>query len=236
MNAPEPRSPAFGFVSVYKWPSETLSAEERGCMEFRLLYKGQLTADMGLSEKHEIRKQIHSQMARLWQVHPALRFIRKRGMPVLSNEKFKDEFLETGYALTLEQFADLYKISNFRFVPLVCDRLALSCGLDIVWLRRENPGALVDQHGDIDNRLKIFFDCLRMPKPGDEVSSLQPSGPEENPFFCLLEDDRLITDVRVTADHLLMGTTSSHPSTEVYLVVHVKIKLVRAMPLNLAFS
>jgi hypothetical protein len=137
-------------------------------------------------------------------------------------------------AVRLEGFSDLFRVSDFRFVPLICNCLALGCDLDIVWLHRETPHRVV-QHGDIDRRLVTLFDALRMPKIGPEVSGLKPDS-DEDPFFCLLEDDSLITDVRVTSDHLLTPPPDSHPNTDAFILIRVKVKLVRAMEMNLGFA
>lgn len=51
--------------------------------------------------------------------------------------------------------------------------------------------------GDIDNRLKTLFDALRLPNQTNELVGYDNPAPDENPFFCLLEDDSLITHVSV---------------------------------------
>jgi hypothetical protein len=44
----------------------------------------------------------------------------------------------------------------------------------------------------------------------DNVSELGGASatPDEDPFFCLLEDDSLITEVNITTDRLLTSATS----------------------------
>jgi hypothetical protein len=47
---------------------------------------------------------------------------------------------------------------------------------------------------------------------------------DESPFFCLLEDDSLITSLSVTADRLLMPQTGSgHCIHDVFLVIRVTV-------------
>src|SRR6266849_6098917 len=58
-------------------------------------------------------------------------------------------------------------IGGKQFVPLVRQSLALACSLDILFLRREEPGSLILQGGDIDNRIKTLFDALKMPTADD---------------------------------------------------------------------
>jgi len=62
---------------------------------------------------------------------------------------------------------------------------------------------LVSSGGDIDNRIKVLFDGLRVPKYDSELKNLAPEE-GENPLFCLLEDDdSLITSIKITTDRLL---------------------------------
>ncbi len=51
--------------------------------------------------------------------------------------------------------------------------------------------------GDLDGRLKTIIDALRIPKAGENSD-----GPE-NPLLCVMEDDGLISELRVTGDLLL---------------------------------
>lgn len=69
--------------------------------------------------------------------------------------------------------------------------------LHITWLRPGLLGSLVNASGDIDNRLKTLFDAMRVPCV--EVQGAN----DDQPTFCLLDDDALITDVRITTDRLL---------------------------------
>jgi hypothetical protein len=147
----------------------------------------------------------------------------------------------------LSVFADRFKIGAFRFVPLVCEAFATCCRLDIVYLRPQPHGPLINQYGDIDNRIKTLFDAFRLPQPGPEIEELthETVGQDEDPFFCLLEDDSLITGFSVTADRLLARKApvanwpekqTGHPENEVHLVVTVEVKLARYAEINLPFA
>jgi hypothetical protein len=69
-------------------------------------------------------------------------------------------------------------------------------------LRPDAPGSLI-KSGDIDGRLKTLFDALRMPGPDEnELAGASPTD-DENPLYCLLQDDRLISKVTVQTDLLL---------------------------------
>lgn len=60
------------------------------------------------------------------------------------------------------------------------------------------------QSGDIDNRVKTLIDALRIPC-SNALGSARSSTPrqDENPFFCLIEDDKLITKFSIETDWLL---------------------------------
>jgi hypothetical protein len=94
------------------------------------------------------------------------------------------------------------------------------CSLDVIFLRRDEPGNLIQGGGDIDNRIKVLFDALRMPQSVEELAGATPSTDQE-PFYCLLEDDRLITEVKVTTDRLLTPPMASESQNDVHLVMRV---------------
>jgi hypothetical protein len=111
--------------------------------------------------------------------------------------------------------------SGFEFVPLIHEGSGSVCALDILFLRRERPGELITNEGDIDNRIKVLFDALRYPKNGGELAGATPSA-NETPFCCLLEDDKLITEVKVVTDELLTPRLNPEPQSYVELVIHVR--------------
>jgi hypothetical protein len=72
----------------------------------------------------------------------------------------------------------------------------------------------------------VLFDALRMPSNCDEVDG-KPED-DDDPFFCLLEDDRLITEVRVTTDRLLTPLASGENRNDVRLIIHVRTVILDA--------
>jgi hypothetical protein len=88
-------------------------------------------------------------------------------------------------------------------------------------LRPEPPGALITQGGDIDNRLKTLFDALRMPHNLSELPKGSVPDVDQDPFFCLLEDDNLITAVSVKTDRLLVPTENKN---EVHLDIQIETR------------
>lgn len=179
-------------------------------MEFHLTYRGELRSNGDIAHKHDIRSKLHFQLARLW-THPPLAGHFTDLQQNRANACV--DFLRTVTGWT-----------NFTFAPLVNDKVHLMCQLDITLLRPEPPGKLVTQSGDIDNRLKTLFDAFRMPKDvGEMPKSISPLA-DGDYFFCLLEDDNLISRVNVNTDWLLEDTSS--PS-EVLLLIKVKTWLVK---------
>ncbi len=76
-------------------------------------------------------------------------------------------------------------------------------GVDVLFLRPGAPGVVMN-HGDLDNRLATIFDALKVPKSVNEFGRAVPvPDAGEVPFYCLLEDDKLITRVGVDTDILL---------------------------------
>jgi hypothetical protein len=67
---------------------------------------------------------------------------------------------------------------------------------------------------------------LRMPKKQNEIPSRISAEELDNPFFCLLEDDNLITRVNVSTDRLLRQNTGQN---DVVMVIHVTTKAVIAI-------
>jgi len=173
-------------------------------MEFTLVYRGPLKANGNLAAKQAIRRAVHRQMQQLWKQQP-----------------LKDYHAYLVDVPPENEVTLIQKLSGFRFAPLVSPKLALIAELSITFLRPEAPGALITQGGDIDNRVKTLLDALRMPRVPGEIPTGEVPGPDEDPFFCLLEDDNLVTKLTVATDRLLEPVSS--PS-EVQLVLHVQTK------------
>lgn len=239
--------------SIVLWESsapEELSDNES--VQFRLLYSGnQIVSNGGPSVKHALRKSFHPQLKHLWHSNP--RLIRMAGRwgslklfgDILSGgerearqgeyvwEKVKGQ-MERGRTKFIEMTAERYRRGNFRFVPLVEEELHLRVSLDILFLRRDNH-SLIKEGGDIDNRLKTLFDALRIPETTDGLGG-NPAD-DENPFYVLLQDDALISEVRVNTDSLLMLPQQKAPDPkDAFLVIDVKIQPAEDIERSLCFS
>jgi hypothetical protein len=240
----------------YEWSNPDIEEGEvcKESVEFRLVYQGPLpssgnrSTSSRVAQKHGIRKAFHPQLAQLWSTHPGLKSLGPFAQETRSGATLSDyarlhlfdqsperlHMLEQSpeRPSILEELSRRFAVCGFNFVPLINTSLALVCGLDILFLRHEEPGALVTQGGDIDGRIKTLLDALRMPKPGNEVVGIAPDA-DENPFFCLLEQDTLITDLRVTTDRLLTEAGAGHAKQDVMLIIQVTVRRTMAMWENL---
>lgn len=169
-------------------------------MEFYLTYMGPLKSNAKAKEKHKIRKYIEPQLKRLWNIAPL------------------SDYPEW---LRLEPKQDTHnvikEVGGYKFAPLITSKLYLVCQLDIVLLWPDEPGKIVGSGGDIDNRLKTLFDALTCPDE-NQVREVMQDTDDQDIFYCLLEDDKLITDVAVKTHTLLRGENSD----DVLVLLHVK--------------
>ena len=181
-------------------------------MKFRLHYRGPLKSNGKPKDKQCIRRKLLPQLRELWERSPLV--------------DQKNEFLDPCYELTAVK-----KVDGWNFTSIVNSNNHLIAELDIVLLRPEEPGALITQGGDIDNRLKTLFDALSIPK-ADQIPKGDSPCQGEELFHCLVEDDNLITGVNITVDRLL---GESEPG-EVLIIVCVDVSCTRATLENLALS
>jgi hypothetical protein len=174
-------------------------------MEFRLFYRGPLKPNGNVEQKHNIRGCFHKQLLELWQQRP------------LCDHR---EFLE--FPAKPGGISIVRTVGQYRFASLVTKCLDTTAALDILFLRPEAPGSLITAGGDIDNRIKTLLDAMRMPQEPKEIpQGAQP--PAEGVFFCVLENDSLVTSLSVTTDRWLVPSVSVDKS-DVILVIRVTVK------------
>ena len=203
-------------------------------VEFHLLYSGSLHSERyekHLVEKHLIRRQFHQQLRRLWGIHPNLRKMAEWKGREYYTEEVRSKQIENRAHLSMEEMiqkglkgiGENWHRYGFNCVPLVTAELCLRCSLEIIFLRVEEKNYVL-QGGDIDRRLSVLFDALRIPKERNELPPGTVPEADEDPFFCLLEGDELISEVRVSADQLLrLPEPKSLDKHDAYLQVTVKL-------------
>lgn len=163
-------------------------------MEFTLFYQGLLPATGSLKEKHAIRKALAPQIREVCE---------------------KDVFANDQHFLN-----HTIDVGAHRFFALARHHWQTYAELDLLFLRPGPLGGVLAQGGDIDNRLKTLFDALRCPKEAEIRVGLEPTA-DEQPFYCLLEDDQLVRSLSIKVDRLLVPSIDD---SHVYLTLQIRIK------------
>jgi hypothetical protein len=177
-------------------------------MEFRLVYEGPLLAQGAkAAHKWEIRRALHPQLERLWKEKPLVAVAPRRSPDSIVVDR-----------------------DGLRFAPLVTQRLNLYAEVSVLLMRQQQHGALFTEGGDIDNRLKTLLDALRLPRGPNEGRGNGEREADPELFFCLMEDDALITKVSVETAQLLRPAPPDH----VLAIVGVHVKKTMLTPANMA--
>ena len=203
-------------------------------MQFRLTYAGKLLATTSgnnrVDHKHAIRQAFHPQLRQYWQRHPFLQEW-KGEKPPLSDPQAP----VSRRPLMQVELAERFARCGCRFVPLVTRDIEVSCSLSILFLRPGWPGGPLHA-GDIDNRLKTLFDALRLPSDRSQLGKHTTPLADEDPFFCLLEDDSLVTQVSVETDVLLEPVGAAPTPNDARLVITVSLGPMRVSLENMSFG
>jgi hypothetical protein len=113
--------------------------------------------------------------------------------------------------------------SGYNFLPLVRESYALHCGLKILFLRKEVAGR-VYQGGDLDGRIKTLLDALAMPRHKEQVIK-DDQAPD--PIYCLLEDDSMVSGLRVETERLLSHEDQTVDFARLIIEVDVRVRQPR---------
>ncbi len=119
-------------------------------------------------------------------------------------------------------------VNSCEFLPLVRKSLSLNCEIDLLFLRQQDPGDLISQGGDIDNRVKTLLDALRVPDKDEDDRA--PTA-KEGLIYTLLESDTLVSRLNIDTDRLLFPQTDK--PNEVHLVIEVTLNVLRVGPHNM---
>jgi hypothetical protein len=177
---------------------------------FTLHYRGPLRPNGKPAHKHILRQHFHAQLKELWKQRPLARSTRLLEPDVGSLCLLKPKH-------------------GFNFAPLVSQSVGAVAELNILLLWPLPAGFIISSGGDIDNRLKTLLDALKAPlDPSDLPPGTRPA-PDEDPFFCLLEDDSLITGLKIETDRLLEPVADD---SEVLATVRVSTRLLEYHPLT----
>jgi hypothetical protein len=209
--------------------SDPLDYETQELMEFHLVYAGNLLksskpGSLRVWEKHQIRRYLHFQLKRLWETHPLLKFYTQQSHVVdLGSVKTHQRHGHT----QIDSLASTFE----GYIPLVIKDFGMVCELEILFLRAEPAGNVLQRGGagggDIDNRMKTLFDALSVPQRG-QVRLKAEDTPDPSPMYVLLEDDSLITSIKINADRFLAAAEGADPAdaAEACVIIAVNVKAV----------
>jgi hypothetical protein len=201
--------------------------EEKDMVEFRLLYEGELLACTNANrrpkEKHAIRRIFHPQLRRLWTTNLNLRQLAvSQYAKALADGEPHPATEPERFELGLAVIGKNHSAVGFDLVPLVTPDLALRCSLDILLLRPEEDRFIFTK-GDIDGQLKTLLDALQVPDSWEQTGKSVPQE-DETPFFCLLKNDKLISEVHITTNQLLLLPNRKElKANDSFVVIHVKV-------------
>ncbi|MGC2763617.1 MAG: hypothetical protein WA206_20105 [Candidatus Binatus sp.] len=200
-------------------------------MRFTLTFEGRLPSaskESRLPEKHKLRLSVHKQLRELYRRNESLpKLPDGRDWAGWTEWKWPRNWKGSGRDnLGWGEEDTVVSLGNLKFVPLVRRSLAIYCELDVLFLRYGEPGSLIS--GDIDKRILTLSDGLRLPKGDAEVAHVcaQNDFAINDPVFCLLEDDSLVTRWNVRTDRLLAPIAEGN-SADVKLIIDVHIKATK---------
>lgn len=184
-------------------------------MEFCLHYYGKLKSQDTAAGKHLIRKALDPQIRSLCSSDPFVHAF-KGDLEGTRKEREKPLYIDHG---------------SKRYWFLISEYLKTVVDLNITILVPHKVGRIVQNGGDIDNRIKTLFDALRVPSVESEIPSSDSFNYGNNGMYCLLQDDKLINRISIRSyrDH--------HPDDDdsVRCLIEVETKITQALWGNLNF-
>lgn len=178
-----------------------------------LHYRGELPAKSRPEIKLRIQRVLHPQLVRLWEMDQTL-LIQRDCLWETDSDNRPLRYIDSVYRR--------FRRGDFACFPLATRELKLICTINVTLYRREEPGALVNKGGDIDNRVKVLLDSLRVPDAS--WTKDQHPEPHEQPFYCLMEDDSQITSFSVTTERWLEPFGPDERETDVLATITADIR------------
>lgn len=172
-----------------------------------------------------MRLEFHKQLKRIWEKDNRFVGIDRSTLPLPVKVEGRLD-VERPIRLCREPlrgFMFKLPLRNISFVPLVTAPMEATCHLVVRLGRPVKPGSILYAGGDLDRRLVVLFDALRIPL-GEQDLPADISGEKE--VLCLLADDSLITKLTIEPHELLGDYPDSH---YVELDIDVSIKAVTPM-------
>jgi hypothetical protein len=205
-------------------------------MKLTLRFRGELPSNGGPEEKHSIRLQLHLQLQAYWQKDSRLRDISKQvkslQVPTLKSSRFEVIRPIQGQM----NFFWRHPLCGYNFVPLVTGVRESHCHLSLRFYRKTEDEGILFHGGDIDNRLKTFFDALQVPHAIEQMPSstrnAQDDQKEWPAMFCLVDNDRSITKLAIESFILLTEIPSDCKRPENYAEIDIDVEVVPVTPMQ----
>ena len=189
-----------------------------------LNYQGPLPTDSStyaLQAKNTLRATFHHQLAGFCVSES--RFMGLLEAADLPEAVLRGERLEYN---TVHPGGHFYVTRGGRqWAPLITQSQHRFAEVHAVLQRRRKWGHVFTPGGDLDNQLKVVLDGLRIPQEDNETRGFPL--PEDRRYFCLLENDALITDVRVQTAQLYAPKAADEQKSDVILSLYVTIVFER---------
>ncbi|TGP53033.1 hypothetical protein EN873_17530 [bacterium M00.F.Ca.ET.230.01.1.1] len=146
----------------------------------------------------DFRAQMHHQLVRLWKTNPLSEHTKWLSKPYNDN--------------TWEGVAT-FERHGLDFVVVASQRVSLSIKMDVHFYEPAGELSVASDVADVDNRVKVLFDLLRLPDNPKHV----PQGLV--PHYCLMEDDRLVWELTVKRHRLLRTVETAEYMTRLDISV-----------------
>jgi hypothetical protein len=165
-----------------------------------------------------MRAKFHPQLEHRWKVTPELK--RLFFPSPYGQLGIRDKSIREGWYRK--------RVGSYFFIPLVIisDQRPLVAELDIRILWRDRPGNLLYKTGDgidLDNRLSALLDALPIPQV-NQLPDQEPRDFNEQHIFSLLEDDRLVTKLSISADQLTLAPEPGEPNNFADVSIDVVVR------------
>jgi hypothetical protein len=197
-------------------------------MEFTLRYSGTVPHH-AKAEAHKIRRVLHGQLADYWSRDLRLKDVDATKIkPFVKSARFRFDVRQQEHGQRVgskpHDWHGYHEVRGIRFVPLVTRWRYLRCEIAMRIWRYEgdlHTGGLLDHQGDLDGKLKALIDALRMPHEDRELpADVTHDG---NVFFCVLEDDRLVTKIGIETRNILGPRPAKADQTKVDVDIELRI-------------
>ena len=196
-------------------------------MEFTIHYRGPLLgaqSDNRVKEKQKVRLALSPQLGEFWGRDPRFNFHDLNKLQIVNTKAGRIDIPRP--IKGQEGFHYQYTLGGFCFIPLITKALEADCALNIRFHRPQDAGSIIYADGDLDNKLKVLFDALRIPREMTELGKSTPEQNSDNRVFCLLEDDGLITRLTIDSKRLL-----GPPREPNYVELEIDVTITAVTPM-----